>query len=373
MASELATAIAQLSEATRGINWSADRTQSAVDVILRASKRASSVELDQALRVLVARLRELRIDRDADGTGQIAITAGSLVEFGASPAPLADALLELLPGVLRAARRYADICLADPRTPAETPDEESDDILFEIDGRPILRAVFRSYLEKERPAAACLSHLMEWTMPSVAAWTRHRPALVRAAGDRTLVKLADELAESQASWLRTLLSVQLDATWLVLCPLESRGFEAQLDGIVSNHDLHALLAAALVPLGIPGEACSRAVISYLEGAGEAPRTNHVRGTWNLYDYRAVAYDLTDGAKVPLDVWAWGEGIPTDVPRLDDVPTLLVGPPSIVRSWSLERTFCALKSRVTVARELSATEYEERLARAKRATGAHPPR
>jgi hypothetical protein len=79
------------------------------------------------------------------------------------------------------------------------------------------------------------------------------------------VDLANQLADSDAHGLRILLGVQLNSTWIVLCPTQSRGFRVLIDGVVRNSDLHALMAAALIPKGIAGVANPADVIAFLEG------------------------------------------------------------------------------------------------------------
>ena len=87
-----------------------------------------------------------------------------------------------------------------------------------------------------------------------------------------------------------------------------------LNGVVSNFDLHSLLAALLVPLGIEGQAPPPEIVAYLEGNASAPAVDSVQGTWNLYDIRAANCDLTEPRNVPMDHWIWGEGRPKDMVR-----------------------------------------------------------
>lgn len=354
----------QLAKAVNGINWDAAQVGGSIDAIHQLGKGAPTEQLDRALSVLVDRLRQFSVD-DGDDTAHVAITAGTLVEFGASAEPLAEILLEKVPTVLFAARECADVCLADPRTPVESPEEDEGNLLTEVDQRPILREVFRDHL-KQRRARAALAYLEQWTLATVAAWTRSRANLLRAKSDPQLVELADRMAESEASWIRVLLGAQLDSSWLVLCPMEKRGFRVVLDGVVSNQDFHVQLAAALIPRGIKGTACSSEVIAYLEGRGKAPRKKWVDGTWNLYDYRAGVLDLAEGSQVPHEYWVWAEGIPNDIPQLPGEPLLIIGPASIQRSWSLERTFSALPSRIKVVEELRGSEWDFQMARVRAA-------
>jgi hypothetical protein len=185
--------------------------------------------------------------------------------------------------------------------------------------------------------------------------------LIRAMGDPELVEAADKMEDSDAYWLHVLLGVQVDSPWLVLCPAVHRGFRVVLDGVVGNFDLHALLAGALADHGLPGAANPPELLAYLRGEADAPSCDYVKGSWNLYDYRAASFDLSTEVP-PLNVWVWGEGAPRDVPPVDGVRTLLVGPASIERTWSAGRPFSALPSSVRISSELSRDEVAETLAR-----------
>jgi hypothetical protein len=361
---DLEAAARQLVKAVDGINWDAAQVGSSIDAIHRFGEHATAEQRDFALKVLVDRLHLFSVD-DGDGTAHVAITAGTLVEFGASAEPLAEVLLEKIPSVLIAARECADVCLADPRTPTEIPEDDQSDLLTEVDQCPILGEVFRDHLEQHR-ARAALAYLEQWTLAAVAAWTRSRADLLRAKNDPHLVELAECMAESEASWLRVLLGAQLESSWVVLCPMEERGFRVLLDGVASNQDLHVQLAAALIPRGIEGTACSDDVVAYLEGHGKTPKKKWVAGTWNLYDYRAGVLDLADGSQVPHEYWVWAEGIPNDIPQLPGEPILIIGPASVQRSWSLERTFSALPSRVKMIEELQRSAWETEMARVRTA-------
>ena len=109
----LLTALAELCEATRGVDWDAERAQRALDVILATSRVVPGESLDAGLQVLVERLDASHVG-DADGVAHVAITGGTLVERGAAAAPLGQVLLRKLPAVLSAARSYADLCLGSP-------------------------------------------------------------------------------------------------------------------------------------------------------------------------------------------------------------------------------------------------------------------
>src|SRR6185295_20208590 len=103
---------------------------------------AGAEERAAALEVLVARLA--RTDPEAgDGAAYVAIAGGALVEYGAPAHDLGDALLAKMPGVLGAARRFADACLAALGEPHDGESElAEEEIVAHVDDRPLSSAVF---------------------------------------------------------------------------------------------------------------------------------------------------------------------------------------------------------------------------------------
>jgi hypothetical protein len=368
VSSPLVRAAADLTRAVDGRNWDVHRVDACTRALLAEVAAAPVSERVAALDVLVERLRSAHVE-DADGVAHVAISGGTLVENGAPPRPLIEALLPALPDVLRAARRYADRCLAS--LPAETEsdgtgdaegDAEDANDFTEVDGRAIPLDVFRAHLEEDPAGGAALAYLDRWVLPTVAALTRDRDGLRRASGDGLLRQRTAAMARSDAHWLHLLLGVQLEATWLVLCPGEGRGFRVVVDGVVSNHDLHALLAAALIAHGVPGEANPPEVAAYLRGERDTCPHPYVVGSWNLYTCEAARFDLRDPRAVPHAHWVWGEGVPNDVPAVDGTRVLVIGPAAYRRTWSAGRPFLALQSRVDVIEDLSAAAVREHLAR-----------
>jgi hypothetical protein len=261
-----------------------------------------------------------------------------------------------LPPVLAAARRFADACLDE----LEDPDDVAGHAIAEVDGVAIPRALFRAHLDQDRAGGAALAHLELWTLPAIAAWTRDRELLARVGEDEGLVSLAGSLRQSDAYFLDVLLGVELDAEWLVVLPLLGRAFDVRIDGIVRNWDAHALLADALHGCGVAVTPNAIEVLDALRAHGSVPSHSSVRGTWNLYSFRAAAYDLARGAEVPTDVWVWGEGRPRDIPRFRGRRTLLLGPATIERGWNAGRVFSELLAEVTVTREVEGSAVAEML-------------
>src|SRR6187551_2719916 len=95
----------EVCDGTRGVDWDAQRVDVAVKALLKC-RTAPPAELAEALDALVERL-EASEPEDNDGVAHVAITAGTLVEYGQPPERLGEALLVKLPGLLRGARRCA--------------------------------------------------------------------------------------------------------------------------------------------------------------------------------------------------------------------------------------------------------------------------
>lgn len=129
MTSALTSIAEDLWQAVDGVDWDAQRVQSLIESLHREADRASREALDAALAVIAGRVARARIE-DADGVAHAAISGGALVEWGARPRPLADALLSKLPDVLVAARRYADACIAARR---RAEGAERDGALIEVE------------------------------------------------------------------------------------------------------------------------------------------------------------------------------------------------------------------------------------------------
>jgi hypothetical protein len=218
-----------------------------------------------------------------------------------------------------------------------------------VDDVPIPWTVFRAQLEADRGGGAALAYLRSWVLPAVAAWTSDRSILVRAIHDENLVSRAAAMRRSDAQFLDCLLGAELDAEWLVILVREARAFDVKVDGIVRNWDLHALLADALRTHGVSVRETAPAALDALRTSHAAPKGAFVRGTWDMYTFRAASSDLTN---VPHDFWVWGEGSPRDVPPFNGKKTLLLGPATVARTWSAGRVFSKLLANVHVARERS---------------------
>ena len=365
--SELREVTEKLCRAVDGVDWEASEVEACVRRIHALGRGASPEVLDDALEPLAARLERARVE-DGDGVAHAAISAGSLVEFGARPAPLANVLLRKLPTVLEAARLFADRCVAevgDPDRAWEAVDAQPELLVAEVDGLPIARPLFRRMLAGDRGGGCALAYLEQWTLPTVAALTRDRERLACAIADATLVERARVLRQSAAHWLSVLLAVQLDAPWRVLCPANARGFELRVDGVCTGFDLHALVADALVGEGVPGQSNPRDVIEVVRGLRARSQQGFVKGSFDFHTFRAAG-DLAAGRPVGFGNASWNEGLATDIPAWREMRTLLALPPQIARTWNAGRPFSALTASVEVVRRMDEGEASALLAEMARA-------
>ncbi|MCC7541123.1 MAG: hypothetical protein IT379_33200, partial [Deltaproteobacteria bacterium] len=340
MTKDLAGIAADLCRAVDGVDWDAPRVQACVESLHRVGKSASREALDAALATIAARVSRARID-DADGVAHAAISGGALVEWGARPRPLGEALLAQLPGVLVASRRFADACVG-PRRDVEDPWDGIDDadVFTDVDGIPITWSVLRSHLEEDRAGAAALSRLREWVLPTIATLSRDRELLVRAKADRALRDAARAMESSEASCLRLLLATELSARWRLVLPGPIRVLELQVDALSSNFDLHALVERALARhgLGIPDP---------------VQPDGSVSASLELLVWSGITLVKPSGgvSGLPLDEIVWREGVPSDVPEIEGMRTLVATKAAIGRSWRAPRPFAALVPTVTIEREL----------------------
>jgi hypothetical protein len=331
-------AISELCVAVDGLDWDAARVQACVTQARECLPTSRALERDEALGLIAARLRSATVEA-ADGVAYAAITGGTLVEAGAHTRAFALALLARLPEVLRAARRFADTCLAPLRgLPDPWAGVDAAEVLSEVDGLPLTRAALREHVGADPAGASSLARLNEWVLPTVAALTRDRTMLVAALHDGPLVAAAAALRRSEASWLHRLLATQLEAPWRIALLEPRRVFEVRVDGVCTNFELQELVELALASVGVPTLGRSS------DGA--------VRGSFELLTWRALPF--LPGA-VPAEHLVYGEGVPTDVPAFEGQRTLLATTPTALRTWRSTQPFSELVPRIELLRERSATE------------------
>lgn len=153
----LSEAVNALCRDVSGIDWSVETVRTDIDTMFAANRQASQAERAAALEILLARRRAGRLE-DADGVVNVAICAGALVETGSPARPLAEVMLEKLPDILVAARRFADRCLAD-LPPDDEDGVDGANAAVWIDGRTIPHDVFDRHIAADHPSAWALHGL----------------------------------------------------------------------------------------------------------------------------------------------------------------------------------------------------------------------
>lgn len=337
------------------------RRQSA---LLLARQGAEQSSLDDDVARLVQALAEPA--RGLVARGLAALTAGSLVEGGASPGPLGRALLERLPDVLGPAARFHETCA---KLAPEDEDPDGGAEVLEVGGTLVPTELVQGAARGDPEGALAWQALEYWSLPAIACLTRDPDLRARARARPALRNLACE-AVGYTGFLTVALDLLDDALLLVLHPGAQKGYEARISCVPSNFDLHVLLADAIVrdgvagpPNGLVGQRPSAAAVRATRGHLTTEETR-CEGQWNMYDAFALAPDGSLPEHVDTERWVWNEGRPADIPVVEGRRVVLLGPPSYVRTWTAQATFGGLEPELVVERTLSPEEVEawcERLA------------
>ncbi len=323
---------------------------------------ASPADIEEAAGALSAAIGPLR-------TGaQGAITLGVLIEHGASTAHI-DPVLSMLTARLPEACRFLAAVTANDSMSPEAADAHPNP--FFVAGMPYEPAVVKEAADREPEGGALWLDLALWSLPCIAALSRDRPRRRQAQADPALHAALDPLRrEDGAGFLHQLVVSALgDEALHVLHPELQRGFVCQATDVVSVFQLHALLAAALVPLGLPGEVPNPAATACWRGLGPPSVPESSVGAFQLWHAAGLGPD----GRTPQGVdarghWVWNEDMPAVISRVDGVRTLLISTPELERTWSTGRTFGALHSDVTVQQELAAGVVRQRLDALSASTG-----
>jgi hypothetical protein len=170
---------------------------------------------------------------DPFAAGVLGVQLGGMVEQGANPHPLGDAMIGRLPADFAAARRFAERLEAEHRI--EEPDEANPELRLAVATRDPLAASAWEALRLNTPAA-------------MAAWCRHPPTRRAAA---RLIQLADDATflgqhGGYAYFIGELLHAADGIELVVLVPEQRTGFVVELVAVRNAAHMFALLEDALV-------------------------------------------------------------------------------------------------------------------------------
>lgn len=293
----------------------------------------------------------------------LAQIGGAMVERGHDPQPMAAPLRKRLQAVLEAAAKLADACRA--RMPERAADADEDDDDAEEGEDEQFNEAFetaRRQLAPTMPAEeAAWNALNTFWRPGIAVYSKSDLARLAA---RELRPLAQRSAEFHpgAHWLQLIWSVLDDEPLVVIEPETRVGIIARSSGVVDNFQLHVLLMESFPASGVfSGSRVPRNVAEQARGLGPQELEDVVTGYWNLYSWRALLpskqLPRADDFASSKD-WIWNEGQPADIPQLDGRRVVLLGPPSLERTWRAMRMFDQLAAELKIERQLSSGEVDE---------------
>ncbi len=288
----------------------------------------------------------------------LALIGGAMVEKGFDPQPMAAALRVQLQKLLEASAKLADACRA--VMPPAPPETDKDDEVDE-DGNPPVNEAFEEAWRKVAPKMPAevdaWNALTTLWRPGIAVYSVSDLARLAARKLREPAKRCAEFHEG-GHWLHLILSVLDDEPIVVIEPQTGLGIVGRISGVVDNFQLHTLLMESFPSTGVFANRVPRVVAEIARGVGPQETEDVVTGFWNLYNFRALqsngqlpeAGDFSSSSQ-----WIWNEGLPEDIPVLDGHRVVLLGPPSIERSWRAMRMFERLPANLKIERKLNSAE------------------
>jgi hypothetical protein len=304
----------------------------ALQGIAKATPKARPDEVDAALAELVPVLAGIPFGMGGD----LAQIAGSMVDFGTSPAIVLPTLVGRAAEAMEQAARFAQLygsAFGDP------PDAGDPELIGSTVERFVETAPDRGM---DRQDAYLLVQAWfaggQWVRPVLYLSQRKdvRVALPERPRLTAAVEAMREHVET-AHWLFGLLLVLDDEPLVVLHRATGRGYRVTIGGIGDNFQLHTLLAAALVgdeSRGLlPGRRPTEAEIAAASEGEDVTPSGGIRGTFNLVDANGE--------------WIWNEGRPADIPKLEGVRVGVLDPPPYERSWNAGRLYPRMRPAVSV--------------------------
>jgi len=309
-----------------------DEVDALIRVFAEELQRASKNAATEALEILSSGLDV----PDPDRAGVAARVMGAMLEAGARPTSARLPMLTCL-------RRYVPLCVqlaeAAHEMVGEPPEGLEDEALEQWVTERENSAMQR--VAAQRPELADAWQRLANVWPGAIALFSVDPIARAQAHDiRDLAEPLEEVHEA-AGWLRAILSVLHNEPFVAIDPETKTGIVGKMSGIVENFQLNILLMDAFPA---DEERVSAAAVTVARGEGPQQTEEPVTGAWNLYTYGALQADaeLPDPSDHSLsDTWIWNEGMPADIPTLDEHRVILLGPAPFPREWQAQRMFLKL--------------------------------
>jgi len=280
---------------------------------------------------------------------------------------------ELLPGPLEV------VALARRSGLTSKAAEETEEEGFWADGVFILQRSLDAAIERWPGAKQAWRDLDRACYALIGVLSRDKEVR-RMAASRLAVPHGLTEALAGAGWLSIMLRVLDDEPLLVIHPASTSAFRMRMSGVSSNFQLHILLANTLLgprrgifaffrpkrPLGEPRPHAD--AVAVYDGSGPQTIERSSSGVWNLYQWRAIDAGGSLPDNVPTEQWVWGEGVPADIDKFEEVRTLILGAPAYARSWNTAREFAGLSASLDTEEVLPPDEVRFLLARLGQTSG-----
>jgi hypothetical protein len=268
---------------------------------------------------------------------RIAQIIGTFVEWGATPGMALEPLLGRMDAQVSAARRFVHKYGTEPTNLAYAFSEDPDDF-----------AAWRGLTFMGLAAMTMLARSVSGRQIA-----RQRTTLWEE-----LRALADELADgfNIAWYLSEMLSVDDELKVLVLNLDKRQGHWVKLTAVRNNFHFFTLLQCALGISNSSTQVC-------LAARGEHETTQQMSDN-GVYTYLVWDGLLPDGKVNPIAL-AWGEMMPSELPRFQGVPILLLTSGGPARSWDggfFASLHEALRSSVDIEQVLDNAEVEDWIGR-----------
>lgn len=341
--------------------------QAVVDMLEKAHQ-ATGQDIENALQRMKPFLIRIRLVP----ASLVALACGALVEQGAPPEIVGDAIVQRAKQTIKSASAFAFTCQQRARQDA-SPESDPENI------HACIQRYKDQLMKKGSQEAEAWFVLGQFSTAALAVLMR-LPRL-REALSHDPEFLAD-LEQGFALFpghLEALYEIMhlLDEDMIVLHPALQRGYRIHIRGVRDNFQLHTLLADALIgdpeQGWLPGKRPDPRVVAAAKD-GPVPHPDEdadndipAEGAFNLWNWQGLQadgrlYETQSEQSNLRRYWIWNEGKPHDIALFEGIRIILLGPPPYHRTWNTGRFFPGLPGELDVVEKLSEVQVREWLLR-----------
>jgi hypothetical protein len=299
---------------------------------------------------ILFRLSDLIEYHDHQRAAFVAAVCVYLLEQGCSPTCLISPMIRKLKALLQASERLFDVCISDMEQKG-----------LDINDNELFEQTLKNAGQNMPEEMMAWNALDKFWPPAISLFSKSPEARTNARILLPIVKKLN-LYQKAAHWLCWMIPVLHNEPVVVLEPATKLGIVGTISGIVDNYQLHMFLIDIFPEKGFfSSRKLTSLRRSVIDGSGPQRTEIIMEGIWNLYSWKGLHDDLTlpDPKDFKTnDEWIWGEGIPDDIPELNGHRVILLGPPSYLRTWPVQRIFKELPAEFKVTRKLSKSEVNQ---------------